>query len=88
MTAQEREEMFARDVLTTKDIETLLCSKSTTASKIMREIKNKCDRVGVSGIVHVQDYLDFFKLPQARYVFKQKEKIAKQIAATGDLISL
>lgn len=88
MTAQEREEMFAKDVLTTKDFEKLFCCKSTTASKIMREIKSKCDRVGVSGIIHVQDYLDFYKLPQARYVFKQKEKIAKQIAATGDLISL
>ena len=78
MTVQEREEMFAKDVLTISDFEKLFSCKKSTAGKIMREIKSKRDRIKVTGIIHVQDYLDFYKLPQARYVFKQKQKTAEQ----------
>ncbi len=77
MTLQEREEMFAKDVLTVKDLEKLFCCGYSSASKIMREIKDKCDRIKISGVLHVQDYLDFYKLPQARYVFSKKEKTAQ-----------
>ena len=76
MTIQEREEIFSKEILTVDDITKLFECGLTTAYKIIREIKAKFDRLKISGIIHVQDYIDYYKLPQARYVLNKKEKTA------------
>ena len=82
MTQQEREEIFAKEILTVDDIERLFNCSQSTAYKIIREVKSKFDRLKISGIIHVQDYIEFYKLPQARYVFNKKEKTAHTHNAT------
>lgn len=44
------------DTYTTKQIAELLQVGATTAGRVMREIKSESDTLGISGIVHVQDY--------------------------------
>lgn len=44
------------DTYTTKQIAELLQVGSTTAGRVMREIKSESDTLGISGLVHVQDY--------------------------------
>ncbi len=34
----------------------------------LNAVKNKGERVGIRGKLHVQDYLDYFQIPPDRYV--------------------
>ncbi len=68
MTLEERQEIFAKDFLTIKDIELLLGVSYSTAGDIVRTIRRKSDRLGIQGMIHVQDYIDYFKLDITRYV--------------------
>lgn len=77
MTQREREEIFSKEVLTADDFCKLFEVAKPTGYQIIREIKAKYDRTKIKGIVHVQDYLDYYELPQARFVFN-KEKNPKQ----------
>lgn len=70
MTYEEREAMFAKECLTTKDIAKLYeCSLSEASEKI-GEIKRRTgDRLGVKGRVHIEDYLEHYKITnRERYV--------------------
>ncbi len=44
------------ETYTTKQIGELLQIGESSAGKVMREIKSVSDTLGISGIVHVQDY--------------------------------
>lgn len=68
MTLKEREQLFAKDYLTIKDIELLLGVSYSTAGEIVRNIRRKSDRLGIQGMVHVQDYIDYFNLDITRYL--------------------
>ena len=68
MTYARRDEIFSKDYLTIKDIQDLLGVGYQEAAKKIRDIKRKCDRLGIQGKIHVQDYLDYYNLPSDRYV--------------------
>lgn len=68
MTYEEREELLAKDYLTIADIQRLLGLEYHYAAKVIRDIRRKTDRLGIQGMVHVQDYIDYFDLDITRYV--------------------
>ena len=68
MTYAKREEMFSKDYLSIGDIQELLGLHYQDAARTMRNIKRRTDRLGIRGKLHVQDYLDYFKIPPDRYV--------------------
>jgi hypothetical protein len=59
-------------VLTKDDIQEICCVEDTKAGEIMRTIKARSDRLHVSTVVHIQDYLDAYKLPVDRYLMTKK----------------
>ena len=67
MTRQDREEMFAKDYLDARDISLLLGVEIQTAYAKIRDIRRKNDRLGIQGKIHIQDYIDYYKLDMARY---------------------
>lgn len=69
----EREEIFAKDVLTIADLQILLGLTYQLASKMMRQIKFKYDRLGIQGKIHTEDYFDYFNITdKQRYVIKKE----------------
>lgn len=69
----EREEIFAKDVLTIADLQILLGLTYQLASKMMRQIKFKYDRLGIQGKIHTEDYFDYFNITdKQRYVMKKE----------------
>lgn len=64
MTAEERREMFSKEVLTAEDIAKLFDCSRTTAYTIIRNIKLRYNRLNekMPGKVHIQDYLDCYGL--------------------------
>ena len=70
MTFIEREQIFAKEYITTKELQILLgYSNLPSASAKMSEIKRVVgDRLGVKGKIHVEDYLAYFKIKTDRYL--------------------
>lgn len=68
-----RETIFAKDVLTIADLQVLLGLTYQLASKIMRQIKFKSDRLGIQGKIHTEDYFDYFKITDKQRYVMQKE---------------
>lgn len=68
MTIKERNEMFAKDVLTIEDLQKLLGMSYGDAANTIRGIKLKSDRLKIRGKIHVQDYLDAFGLDRQYYL--------------------
>lgn len=64
MTAEERREIFAKEILTADDIVRLYACSRHTAYEIIRNIKLRYNRLGdkFPGKVHIQDYLDCYGL--------------------------
>lgn len=56
MTTQE---ILEKEVFTKQDIMTLCGVKEVTAWKIMKSIRSVSDRLGIKGIIHKKDYLDY-----------------------------
>lgn len=76
ITVERRREIFAKDYLTIDDIQDLLGLDYGSAAKVVREIKYKMilvlgvePRIDLRGKVHVQDYLDVYRLPPERYAY-------------------
>lgn len=59
---EARERIFAKEVLTISDISVLCGLSYQAAATLIRNIRRRCDRLGLEGKLHVQDYLDYFKL--------------------------
>lgn len=57
MTASEILEK--KEVLTKQDIMILCEVEQTTAYKIMKAVRSVSDRLGIKGIIHKKDYLDY-----------------------------
>lgn len=75
ITPEIRAAIFAKEVLTIEDLQRLLLLPYQSAAKLMRDIKRKCDRYPVQGKLHIQDYLDYFKLDgSGRYAFASKQE--------------
>lgn len=62
-----RKKILSHDVLSVKDFAELLGVGERVASDIMKQIKEKQDRLRLQGRIHIQDYIDFFKLDKTRY---------------------
>lgn len=72
LTLAEREQILSKEVLTISDIMKLFSVSKSSAYVIMNQIKFKKDRLGIKSIVHIQDYIEAFGLPQDRFVFYKK----------------
>lgn len=81
MTYEQREQIFAKDVLTIDDISLLLQISYKQASALVCQIKRNFDfqgkpvRITAKGRLHTQDYLDYFNIGKdnLRYCKAQKE---------------
>lgn len=70
MTYQRREEIFAKDYITTKEMQELLGFKCPSqASQMMMKIKRIVgDKLEVKGKIHTEDYFAYFGVkPTDRY---------------------
>lgn len=65
-----REEIFSKEFITTGELAELLGLDKCTASTVLNNIKRVTDRLGIKGKIHVQDYIDYYHLPQERYSIK------------------
>lgn len=82
MTYSRREEIFSKDYISIADMQDLLGMGYDDAAKMIRDIKRALElgganvRLNVQGKLHVQDYLDYFNIPNAeRYKATGKEVI-------------
>jgi hypothetical protein len=57
-------------VLTIKDLMWLLNLSEQMASKIMRQIKFKHDRLHISGKLHIEDYFAYFGITNREFYIK------------------
>lgn len=80
MTYERREEIFSKDVITLDEMAELLAVSKSAACVKIKEMKFKVgDRLGLSGRIHVQDYLDFCKITSVeRYNTESEQKIEKR----------
>ena len=68
MTYSRREEIFSKDYISIADMQDLLGMGYDDAAKMIRDIKRSLEyggakvRLNVQGKLHVQDYLDYFKI--------------------------
>ena len=63
MTYQEREAIFSKEAISLDDMVALMGVSKGCASVKMSEMKRVVgDRLGIQGKIHVQDYLDYFKI--------------------------
>lgn len=93
MTYAEREEMFAKDYLSIEDVQKLQGTTYPVAARIIRQIKKELTmspkfnkqgvRMNVQGKLHVQDYIDYYRLPPERYMPMQPQEIAPITAETA-----
>ena len=70
MTASEILEK--KEVLTKQDIMILCEVEQTTAYKIMKAVRSVSDRLGIKGIIHKKDYLDYIN----RFDKKNEQDVA------------
>ena len=71
---EERQEIFAKEYLSIKDVERLYDFNTQQASKFILAIKrkitvglNKGLRLEMAGKIHIQDYLDYMGISSDRY---------------------
>lgn len=71
MTYSRREEIFSKEYISIADMQDLLGMGYDDAAKMIRDIKRSLElggakvRLNVQGKLHVQDYLDYFKIDNA-----------------------
>lgn len=65
-----REEIFSKDYLTIADLQELLGLNYNNSAKLIRQIKFRCDRLGIQGRLHTEDYFEYFNITdRTRYAF-------------------
>lgn len=72
-TPEARRLIFSKDYLSIEDVQILLGMSYGDAAKLIRQIKRRFDRLNIRGKLHVQDYLDYYKLPADRYLILRDE---------------
>lgn len=81
MTYEERERMFAKEYLSTKDLMELYDIDACTASTLLMTIKRRQgDRLGKKGKIHIQDYFDYFDLSPSNYRPQSSVVVANTLA--------
>ncbi len=67
----EREKIFSKDYLTIQDLQQLLGLSYQMASKLMRQIKFKFDRLGIQGKLHTEDYFEYYNITDKQRYIKE-----------------
>ena len=68
MTYEDRERIFAKEYISTRDLAALYDIDESTASTLLTTIKRRQgDRLGKKGKIHIQDYFDYFRLSPKDY---------------------
>lgn len=81
MTYEERERIFAKEYLSTRDLMELYGIDASAASTLLMTIKRRQgDRLGKKGKIHIQDYFDYFGLSPKDYRPETSVVVAKTIA--------
>lgn len=71
MKQNKTSEIFSKEVLTISDLEFLYNLTYSGAAKLMRELKEKGDRLQMKGRIHKQDYFQHYNLNPADYEKKE-----------------
>ena len=74
-TYAQREQIFAKEYLDVNDFMLLFGISLPSAYKLIREVKRNSDRLKIQGRVHIQDYFEYFDIPDtSRYVQPKEVK--------------
>jgi hypothetical protein len=74
-TYTQREQIFAKEYLDVNDFMRLFGISLPSAYKLIREVKRNSDRLKIQGRVHIQDYFEYFDIPDtSRYVQPKEVK--------------
>ena len=73
MTYEEREKIFSKDTISFKALADLLGLSYSKSAELIRQIKFKFNRLDVQGVLHVEDYFDYFKITDRQRYLKQQE---------------
>jgi hypothetical protein len=74
-TYAQREQIFAKEYLDVNDFMRLFGISLPSAYKLIREVKRNSDRLKIQGRVHIQDYFEYFDIPDtSRYVQPKEVK--------------
>lgn len=82
MTYEERDEILSKDAISYKDLARLLDICPSMACQKMQEIKRvQGDRLKIQGRLHIQDYLEYYNIPQesmCRYRKNEREECVNE----------
>ena len=74
-TYTQREQIFAKEYLDVNDFMRLFGISLPSAYKLIREVKRNSDRLKIQGRVHIQDYFEYYDIPDtSRYVQPKEVK--------------
>lgn len=74
-TYTQRGQIFAKEYLDVNDFMRLFGISLPSAYKLIREVKRNSDRLKIQGRVHIQDYFEYFDIPDtSRYVQPKEVK--------------
>lgn len=74
MTYERREEIFSKEAISLDDMMELLGVCKTTACIKIKDIKRKVgDRLGITGKLHVQDYIDWLELEKDAHLDRYRK---------------
>ena len=74
-TYTQREQIFAKEYLDVNDFMRLFGISLPSAYKLIREVKRNSDRLKIQGREHIQDYFEYFDIPDtSRYVQPKEVK--------------
>ena len=74
-TYTQREQIFAKEYLDVNDFMRLFGISLPSAYKLIREVKRNSDRLKIQGRIHIQDYFEYFDIPDtSRYVQPKEVK--------------
>lgn len=72
-TYTQREQIFAKEYLDVNDFMRLFGISLPSAYKLIREVKRNSDRLKIQGRVHIQDYFEYFDIPDTSRYIQPKE---------------
>ena len=86
MTYEDREKIFSKEVITLNEFAELFSCSLSEASIKMNDIKRRVgDRAGIKGKIHIQDYLDCYKLNDLERYKKPEDEKETKVCGSGQL---
>lgn len=85
MTYERREEIFSKEAISLEDMMELLGVCKTTACIKIKDIKRKVgDRLGITGKLHVQDYIDWLELEKDAHLDRYRKPMEAEPILSGN----